>query len=371
MSDSRFWVGSYTADAQAPGVGITALGSRPDGSLAGAGETPADSPSFLTAHPTLPVIYAALEHSGLVQAYHARARAVRFGPARASAASVCHLTVTADGALLVATGYGDGRVLAYPLGPDGAILADAAEPPASIDPHRSPFTGGELTGGPGPSSFTDLSLASHVAEAAPARDSHAHASVELPDGRILTTDLGHDALRFWRRTGSGLALDRTLALPLGVGPRHLITHPSGHVHVVTERSIEIFTLAPADAGNWRVVAAAPATADGAEERDAAAEISRSAAGDRLYVGVRGSDRIVTLDVSGNGQTLRPIADTESGGRWPRHHLLAGDLLHVAHEHSHAITTLRLDARGVPGRPIGIAEIGAPTCILADPVATPV
>ncbi|WP_030147831.1 lactonase family protein [Mycetocola saprophilus] len=368
MSGARLWSGSYTRDSNAPGAGITALGSRADGSLIPGAETAADSPSFLAAHPTLPVFYAALEFSGRVQAYHAGERAVRFGPARASADSVCHLTVTNDGALLIASGYGDGRVLAYPLGADGAILADAADPVASIDPHRNPFTDGELTGGPGPSSFTDLTLASHVAEAAPARPSHAHASVELADGRILSTDLGHDALRFWKRTGTGLALDRTLALPLGVGPRHLIAHPSGHVHVVTERSIEIFTIAPADAGNWRVVAAVSATADGAEDQDAAAELSQNAAGDRLYAGIRGSDRISTLEVSGNGQTVRAIADTESGGRWPRHHLLAGDLLHVAHEHSHQITTLRLDARGVPGRPVGHADVGAPTCVLADPAA---
>ena len=42
---------------------------------------------------------------------------------------------------------------------------------------------------------------------------------------------------------SGLTLDHEVVLPRGSGPRHMVVHPSGHLHVVTEYSCELFTLA--------------------------------------------------------------------------------------------------------------------------------
>ncbi|GAA4074517.1 hypothetical protein GCM10023065_31750 [Microbacterium laevaniformans] len=58
----------------------------------------ADSPSWLAWHPTLPVVYAALEGRGVVQAYRriGDERFVPHGGALEAGEAVCHIAVAAD-----------------------------------------------------------------------------------------------------------------------------------------------------------------------------------------------------------------------------------------------------------------------------------
>ena len=72
----RFFTGGYTADmgGEATGIGMLHAGSADtafvDGALGFGGEVVStDSPSWLAAHPTRDVIYAALEKAGAVQAF--------------------------------------------------------------------------------------------------------------------------------------------------------------------------------------------------------------------------------------------------------------------------------------------------------------
>lgn len=363
------WLGSYTPRFGGSGDGITALSVGPDGTLRPVGTMLEESPSFLAAHPTLPVVYAALEGDGQVQAYRQSgpARLARLGGPVAAGADVCHLTVSRDGRFLYAACYGDGALLRYRLGDEGQITAAGILAPAATDPYRSPFAGGIVPASPGEmgeAAFIDLSLAGLVAEATPERPSHAHATVQLPDGRIAQTDLGFDLVRIFRVTDTALVPDHDVMLPLGTGPRHLVVHPSGLIHVVTEYSGEVFTLRRGDDGRYLLHSGVRATADSLEDGDAPSEISQSASGDRLYVSVRGSNRVSTLAVTGDGSTLRPLADSDTGGDHPRHHLLVGGVLHVANQLSNAVTSLRLDARGVPGRVFSSLDAGSPTVLLA-------
>ena len=85
----RFWLGGYTADMDgvASGMGTLLAGASDEASAGGplgyAGEVvAADSPSWLTSHPRLDVVYAALEGRGAVQAFR------RTGEASFSARSV-------------------------------------------------------------------------------------------------------------------------------------------------------------------------------------------------------------------------------------------------------------------------------------------
>lgn len=179
------------------------------------------------------------------------------------------------------------------------------------------------------------------------RPTRAHAAAFLPDGRIATTDLGYDLVRFWRVGASGLVLDHEVTLPFGVGPRHMVVHPSGHLHVVTEFSCEVFTLAKGADGRWAVAAA---TTTGAMGGDKGAELAPSRDRRFLYAGLRGSDTIAVLRVEGAGETLRPVALAETGVDTPRHHVIVRDTLLVAGQRSNEIVSLSVDARtGVPGR----------------------
>ncbi|MFE4541710.1 lactonase family protein [Arthrobacter sp. NPDC056727] len=334
------WTGSYTADSGGHGAGIGAVSADADGNLTWLGTAAkADSPSFVAVHRSLPMVYAVGENAKTVQAYRRRGEfgLEVVGEPWPAGEAACHVTVDPQGKFLIVACWGDGQVLLYELKDDGGIGRRLPAAPSS-DPHRD------------------------------GRPSRAHASLVLADGRIMTTDLGHDVLRIWNRVPrTGLVLDHELVLPQDSGPRHLVQHPDGTVLVVSEYSIEVFAARAASAsGKYELVGRGPATSEGAKDGDSAAEIALSADGRFAYVGTRGSNRISVLEVisSADGSRLTPIGDFASGGDWPRHHLVRGEWLHVAHERSHDITTFRLDAlSGLPQGPVHRLVAGSPTALI--------
>jgi 6-phosphogluconolactonase len=332
------WTGSYTADSGGHGAGIGAISVAADGTLIWRGTAAkADSPSFLAAHPSLPVVYAVGESVQSVQAYRRRGEfgLEAIGEPWPAGEAACHVAVDPRGRFLVVACWGDGQVLLYELDNDGGITARF-----SAAPSADPYDGG--------------------------RPSRAHASLMLADGRVMTTDLGHDLLRVWHYLPeAGLSLDHEVVLPKDSGPRHLVQHADGTVFVVSEYSIEVFAARTASGtGRFELVGEGPATASGAQEGDSAAEIALSPAGKHVYVGVRGSNRICVLEVDGTSRQLRPVADYPSGGDWPRHHVVRNGWLHIAHERSHDVTTFRLDPEtGLPGDVHDRLVAGSPTALV--------
>ncbi|WP_269317340.1 lactonase family protein [Arthrobacter sp. MA-N2] len=349
IDGTLIWVGAYTADSDGHGMGIGAVAAREDGSLSWLGTAvEAPSPSFLAVHPTLPVVYAVAEAAQSVRAY--RRTGVSglepLGGAWPAGAAACHVAVDPSGRFIVVACWGDGNVLLFGLDDDGGITSRFAAPPAK-DPHAGVDDGTDIaTGG--------------------ARVSRAHASLMLNDGRIMTTDLGFDLVRVWNYfPDTGLLRDHEVALPMGSGPRHLVQHPSADaVFVVTEYSIEVAVLLPGADGRFVLHRRGPATADGAVDGDAAAEIALSPDHRFVYAGIRGSNRVSVLAVEGSGTRLRPVADVPSGGDWPRHHLVRDGWLHVANERSGQVTTFALDrATGIPGDVLEQLSVGSPTALV--------
>jgi len=391
---TRFWVGGYGVDmgGAADGIGVLAVdeGHGPTTLAYRGAVAPAPSPSWLAQHPTLDVVYAALEGSGEVAAFvRTGERALRpLGRPVAAGQSVCHLAVSPDGRFLVASCYGDGRVVRIGLGADGALVPDARDKAAEL---RAALLGGsdgpaeagdrdaeQREGAEASEDRTDPMAAVDPHAADPnrldpngdPRVSHAHAAAFLPDGRIATTDLGYDLVRIWRAstgsaTGSGgLTLDHEVVLPRGSGPRHMVVHPSGHLHVVTEYSCELFTLAADREGRWGLVAGTPVSAIATPGHDYPAELSRSKDGETLYAGVRGSNTIAALRVRGSGEVVEPLALADAGVDWPRHHLVHEGALLVAGQRSDEISVLDLDDRtGTPGRVRHRTPAPAPTHLL--------
>lgn len=391
-------MGGYTADMDgiASGIGMLLAGAADDasagGSLAFTGEVAvADSPSWLTSHPTLDVVYAALEATGAVQAFRRTGEAsfVPFGEAVPAGEATCHIAVAPDGESLVAACWGDGRVVRIALDaagrPSAPVIAPAAE-----DPHGAGSAGASRPAGDidlaaaaralreaAGSEFSHL-VPDHDAESAAAPDdeaagsgpreaarpSRAHQTVFLPGGAVATTDMGLDLVRFWRATPSGLRAGQQLALPAGSGPRHMVWHPSGHLYVVSELSCEVFALTASADGTWRIVGGTPLGAGATLPGDTAAELASSRDGEFLYAGVRGSNTIATLRVRGGGETLTPVALVDAGVGWPRHHVVARDTLLVAGQKSDEVVSLTLDLRtGVPGRVRHRTAAPSPTCLL--------
>ncbi|RKS90164.1 6-phosphogluconolactonase (cycloisomerase 2 family) [Microbacterium sp. AG790] len=343
----RFFLGGYSADmgGRAEGVGTLLAGNVGDvsagGELARRAEVSvrADSPSWLAWHPTLPVVYAALEGRGSLQAYRriGEESFVRLGAAVEAGEAVCHLAVSPAGDALIAACWGDGRLVRISLDAEGrpskpTVLAAASDPYA-------------------------LAGMSHQT-----RPSRAHHVRFLPRDTIATTDLGLDLVRFWR--GDPARGSHDVALPRETGPRHSRWHPSEHLFVVTELSNELYALAPDASGQWRVVAGV-ALSPGALAGDAAAELAFSRDGRFVYAGLRGSNTIAVVEVRGDGAQLRPIALVDSGVDWPRHHVVVRDTLLVAGQRSDEIAALALDERtGVPGRARRRVDAPSPTCLLA-------
>lgn len=439
----RFLTGGYTADmgGAASGIGMLAVGGVHDvlagGPLGFVGTVAAcDSPSWIAWHPARDVVYAALEGTGQVRAF-ARTGDASFAPLGGpvdAGALACHVAVAPDGRSLVASCWGDGRVVSMPLDaagrPGAPVLAAAAHDPhgdavpgadgsaAGIDlvaaaralreaagleyAHLVPDYGAASSDGVSPdgdvadggaSAFAVSAVGAqrhggaedtahvfdgdrHAGDAGEngedaasdvgVRVSRAHQAVFLPGDTVLTVDMGFDLVRVWHRSGTALRPVQQVVLPRGVGPRHLLCHPSGHVYVVTELSQELFVLAADRAGVWRVVSGTrlhpAALAD-----DAAAEIAASRDGAFIYVGVRGSNTVATLRVHGDGASLAPVALTDCGVDWPRHHVIARDTLLVAGQRSDDVVSMTLDERtGVPGRVRHRTAVPAPTCLLPLP-----
>ncbi len=381
----RFWVGAYAPDnGSAEGIGILQAGEAeaptaggPLGMVGTAVAAPG-SPSWIATHPTLDVLYAALEFDGTVQAYRrvSETRLAPLGPPVEAGSAVCHVAVSPDASFLVASCWGDGRVVRIALDAVGrpsrpVAAAEAVDPYGVASAEGAESTGARVSGAVVP----DLAAAARaLREAAgeeyahliPAYDdvpetdaeseealvgdrvSRAHQAIFLPGGLVATTEMGLDLVRIWRSTDTGLRAVQDVVLPEGSGPRHGLWHPSGHLYVVTELSREVFVLAPDREGRWHLRSGQPLL--GSLDTDTAAEICASRDASTLYAGVRGSDTVGVLSVRGAGETLQLLALAETGTHWPRHHVVVDDTLLVAGQLAHEIVSLPLDARtGVPGR----------------------
>lgn len=395
----RFWLGGYTddLDGHAAGIGVLLSGApeeqSPRGPLAFAGTAAhAESPSWLSAHPTQDVVYAALEGRGAVQAFRRTGpeSLARLGRAVPTGDLTCHLAVAPDGSSLVAASYGDGSVTRVALSLDG-MLGESVQLAQAVDPYA--VDGGALFGGaaelqPRGSATIDLAAASRalreaagsefahlipsyeepvapIAPAQPAEDvgariSRAHHVTFLPGGRFATTDTGFDTVRIWNGQGEV----QSIALPQGTAPRHAVWHPSGHLYVVTRDSCEIYALAPDRSGEWRIMTAHTIARELALGFDQPAEISQTHDGLFLHVSVRGSDTLATIAVQNGGASLSDVALVESGVDGPRHHVVIGDTVVIAGQKSDEVVSRIVDGRtGVVGHPLHRAPAPTPSMLL--------
>ncbi|OUE08961.1 6-phosphogluconolactonase [Clavibacter michiganensis] len=281
------------------------------------------------------MLYAVGEAAGRVEAFRrAPGGALQWAGGQPSGgAGPCHLHVV-DGFLLTSH-YGDGTVAVHPIQPDGG-LGEAVQ---------------LLTAeGSGPRPQQD--------------GAHAHSTLHVGGGTVLSADLGTDTVHVHALRDGRLDRVAGVALPPGTGPRHLALLASGRVLVVGELDGTLHALEGAD-GTWRI-AASTSCAAVPDARDSAAEVQVSADGRRAYVGLRGSERIAVVAIAPDG-ALAPFADFDCGGAVPRHHVLVDDRLHVANQGSGTVASFRLDpATGLPTGAPDVIAVPSPTYLL--PVA---
>ncbi|QGH68417.1 beta-propeller fold lactonase family protein [Pseudactinotalea sp. HY158] len=189
--------------------------------------------------------------------------------------------------------------------------------------------------------------------------SHAHFSMVVGD-HLVVADLGTDELRAYPLAAGRPDDDPVLTrLPPGTGPRHL-ARVGGDLVVTGELSGEILALQwDVDAGRGQVRARGPVAA--ARGAHYAAHVE--AVGDRLVVGVRGSNTLSVLAAD----DLRLLQEVPTVA-WPRHHAVVGDHLVVAGERADAVAWHPL-IRAREGLELGPVErtvkIASPMCVLAE------
>jgi 6-phosphogluconolactonase (cycloisomerase 2 family) len=363
---AKLLVGGYTADMEgaASGIGMLFAGDRDSASAFGAlgfagTVAEATSPSWVARHPSLDVVYAALEGAGTVQAFRQvdEQRYVPLGAPVKTGDLACHIGVAPDASFLLVSCWGDGRVVRVALAADGSLGA-AVGLPATVDPWAD-----EPVFGAQPTTLFGVSSAEVELASAPDRVSRGHQARFLPGGWLATTDMGFDVVRLWRADASTPRLHDSITMPRGSGPRHMVWHPSGHLFVITELSHEVFVLKLGVDGHWGIVGSTHLGA-GILVDDTAAEIALSRDGEFVYAGVRGSNTIAVLQVRGEGARLDATALVDAGVNWPRHHVVIRDTLLVAGQLSDEVASLTLDARtGVPGRAQQRTAVPAPTCLV--------
>jgi 6-phosphogluconolactonase (cycloisomerase 2 family) len=139
----RLWIGARGADMNAEGRGIMAAtageadSALASGPLALVGDAvAAPSPTWLAAHPTLDVVYAALEKEGRVAAFRRTGEATLapLGSPVDAGETTCHVAVSPDGSHLIATAWGDGTVTHVALDASGR-LGTRSEAEPSADPY--------------------------------------------------------------------------------------------------------------------------------------------------------------------------------------------------------------------------------------------
>lgn len=343
---TRVYVGCSTG-TPAPGIHVFDLEhtARGPALAARAQVDTVDHPSFLTAHPSAPVLYAVSETvDGEIVSFHVeptdgtltewqRVASVGDGP--------CHLAT--DGAHLHVANYRSGSAAGYALLSDGRM---------------SELAWSTRHQGRGP----------HARQDAP----HAHCA--LPDPHrpsVHVVDLGTDRIvRYDLHPASGeFRPAAELVLAPGSGPRHLTFHPDRRTaFVVCELDNTIVAIDIHDPADELVPVATLSTVpDDAAGESLAAAVVIHPAGDRVYVSNRGHDSIATFAIGDDAAPLTLLGHVSSGGEGPRDLAIdpSGTLLLAANQRSGHIAGFALDDRTDLPRPLGtLARVEQPTCVLA-------
>lgn len=323
------YVGCQTSVTGGNGTGITALRPDASGALTRVGELAMASPSWLTRHPTAPVLYATNESAaGAVTTVDLDTfTAVDAVPS--GGAEPCHLAVTADERYLLCANYGSGSMAAFALATDGRVT------------DRTDLVTHEGSG-PDP----DRQEAAHVHMAVP---------LDTPQGTIVSAvDLGTDEIRSYLLAGTGtfepLAVS---AMPPGTGPRQLVRRPGTDLaYVAGELANTLVAVREGPAGTFTPLTVTEAATPSAE-RNYPAHLEL--ADELLYLSTRGADVITVFDLSG----LAPKRATDRrSGAYPRHFTLAGGTCHVAAQRGDEIVSFPLS-----GGPATRFPTGTPTCVI--------
>lgn len=335
------WFGTYTGDGtKSDGIYVSRFDDQAGtfGPVELAAKT--TTPSFVALHPKLPVLYAACEFVGKVEAFAIDEATGKLAAKGQAAAWACHLSVTPTGSAVLAAG-GAG-VACLPANADGGLGK------AAVITHKAP--------------------------AGVRAKSFAHSVYPTPDGRFaVACDMNFDRVFIHAVDAAkpALTLHGEVALPAGSGPRHFAFHPDGRRgYAVNEKNstVTAFTFDP-EAGSLAELQTISTLPAGSTDKCATAEIAVHPTGKYLYASNRGPDTIAMYAVDAATGKLTFLGVEPIRGKEPRNFVIApgGRFLLAAGQHSASVTVFAIDPD--TGRLTftgNKADVPTPTCIRFRP-----
>lgn len=312
-------------------------------------------PAFLAVHPTARFLYSIEESSDPVKtpgrgvrayAVDARTGALTFlNEQSAGGAGPCHLTVDPDGKCVLVANYGAGSVAALPLSADGRLGA-----PTTVIKHAG-------------------SSVHPTRQKAP----HAHGIYVMPGKRFaVSPDLGIDKVLVYRLDAAKAALTpgapAFAALPPGSGPRHLVFHPNGKFAYVINELLCTMSVFSVDTQRGELkelqnISTLP-SGEALKPGFSTAEVIAHPSGKFVYGSNRGHDSIAVFASDPATGRLRPVENTPTQGKAPRHFAIdpTGAWLLAENQSSDTVVVFRIDANSGRLTPSGqTVEVPVPVC----------
>ncbi|QMU69117.1 lactonase family protein [Streptacidiphilus sp. P02-A3a] len=340
--------GSYTPDTGGEGIGLAALRLDPASGVltddTGLPDVPVSGPSFLVAHPSGNVVYSTNEaEAGAVSAFARRRNGALeplSPPLASGGANPCHLAVHPEGRWLLTANYGTdtapGTVAVHRLDDDGrpVELVDVV-----VHEGSGPVAGRQA-------------------------GSHAHQVVVDPSGRfVLAVDLGADTVFGYRLDSVTGTLTQVVAnqLRTGSGPRHLAFSPEGNQVWITDELSSRVTGLRYDSRTATLTETSSIRATARQGHNQPGAVIASPCGRYVWVSNRGADTVAAFRVC--DASLQLIAETPSGGRWPRGLELVDGRLLVANERSGTVAVLRVLDGGALENATTVVTVPSVVCTL--------
>lgn len=237
----------------------------------------------------------------------------------------CHVSLSPDGRLLVASNYAGGSVSVWPLNLDGGIQDDR-----------------QL--------FVHTGSGIHPRQAAP----HAHTSIFMRHEKaFVTMDLGKDALIWYDVSGASavpMPAKSCACLP-GSGPRTGELSKDGkNLYVVDELTSAItrFTVDESGLTRAETTPILPDDMPGGEVSNGGADLHIAPNGRMLYASHRGTSSISAFRIAQTG-ALTLLSNVPCGGTTPRNFAIdpSGELLLCGNQDSDLISIFCLKSDGIP------------------------
>ena len=182
---------------------------------------------------------------------------------------------------------------------------------------------------------------------------HTHFAALSPDRQyVLSCDLGRDTIFVYDRDLHEISRAK---VPDGYGVRHLTFSADGRYFFAVNELVPSVSTFAWDDGRATCIGTVPlaCTVPGAT----AAAIRYDETESKLYISVRGEDKIFVFDIDEGHLTLRGSAPC--GGRGPRDFALFGDKIVCTNENSDSVTVLDKERLRV----LGSGTFPAPLCVL--------